>query len=41
MFWNPIWLLVTTVCFGMLWLCKRGQSDEDSIRHIVTEAVDG
>jgi len=40
MFWNPIWLLVTTVCFGMLWAVQTGQSDEDSIRHIVTEAVD-
>jgi len=39
MFWNWIWIVLSIASLGMVYAVQTGQSDEDAIRHMVTEAV--
>ena len=39
MFWNSIWIVLSIASLGMVYALQTGQSDEDAIRHMVTEAV--
>ena len=39
MLWNRIWVLAAIMCFGMVRGGQTAQSDEDTIRRMVTEAV--